>query len=144
TVDDRKVIKQLPLNEVGYHAGSSANGSSIAIETCMNRDINQSAADSRLVKLVAALLYDFGWDVDKVFPHKHWTGKDCPVLLLDDWEELLSDISEHLDALRSGDRVSGRLSGREDEFEFSDGESEISVEDFDIDHDELGKIIGES
>ena len=90
------------------------------------------------------LLKCFGWDVDKVFPHKHWTGKDCPVLLLDDWEELLSDISEHLDALRSGDRVSGRLSGREDEFEFSDGESEISVEDFDIDHDELGKIIGES
>jgi len=140
TVDDGKVIKQLPLNEVSYHAGSTANGSSIAIETCMNSDIDQAAADARLVKLVAALLFDFGWGTDRVVSHKHWTGKNCPILLLQDWTGMIAAIDAQLGALRAGGQGLERLSGTDLEFEPPAAPPVESdpVEDFDIDHDLLG------
>ncbi|MDZ7894708.1 MAG: N-acetylmuramoyl-L-alanine amidase [Sphingobium sp.] len=81
TVDDRCVIKQLPINEMAYHA-KKGNGTSIAIEVCMNAGIDQAAANARAARLVAALLYDFGWDVNALKTHKDWTGKNCPQLLL--------------------------------------------------------------
>lgn len=143
TVDDAKVIKQLPLNEVAYHAGRTANKSSIAIETCMNRDIDQPAADARLAKLVAALLYDFGWNTDKVVSHQHWTGKNCPILLLADWNGIITMISDALADLRAGGRSADPLTGATPEFEPL-AEPLVAaepVEDFDIDHDRLGTAL---
>ena len=43
TVDDIKVIKQLPINEKGWHAGKG-NSSSIGIEICMHEGIDQEQA----------------------------------------------------------------------------------------------------
>lgn len=93
TVDDVKVIKQLPINERGIHAGSG-NRRSIAIETCMHEGIDQDAANERLANLVAVLMYDLDIQTDRVVPHKHWTGKKCPVLLLAEWDAFVARISE--------------------------------------------------
>lgn len=86
TVDDKEVIKHLPLNEKAIHAGS-ANGQSIAIEICMHQGIDQQAANLRAARLVAALLHDFGWGIQAVRTHRSWTGKKCPTLLLDNGKE---------------------------------------------------------
>ncbi|PBN42745.1 N-acetylmuramoyl-L-alanine amidase [Sphingobium sp. D43FB] len=91
TVDDQCVIKQLPINEMAYHA-KKGNGTSIAIEVCMNAGIDQAAANARAARLVAALLYDFGWDVNALKTHKDWTGKNCPQLLLSDWAAFKKNV----------------------------------------------------
>lgn len=83
TVDDKCVIKHLPVTERAIHAGAG-NGRSIAIEICMHQEIDQNAANERASRLVAALMHDLGIPKTNVVPHKHWTGKNCPTLLLSD------------------------------------------------------------
>lgn len=107
TVDDHKVIKHLPINEVGYHS-KSGNIKSIGIEICMYRGIDQEKANLRAARLVAALLYDvadLNRNVYQVVPHQRWTGKNCPVLLLDNgkprqkWHAFLALIQSELEGI---------------------------------------------
>jgi N-acetylmuramoyl-L-alanine amidase len=87
TVDDVETYNHLPLNEIGWHAGTAAaNQTSIGIEVCMNSDIDQDAAFLRARKLVACLIYDLGLfdKIDETLrAHFHWTQKKCPRLLFD-------------------------------------------------------------
>lgn len=63
TVDDDSCVRHLPLNEVGWHAGSSeGNANSIGIEICMNKGINQDRAFDRAKTLIACLCYDLNID----------------------------------------------------------------------------------
>lgn len=82
TVDDRRVIKHLPISERAIHAGPG-NATSIGIEICMHEGIDQPAADLRAERLAAVLMHDLGLGPEAVVPHAHWTGKRCPLLLLD-------------------------------------------------------------
>ena len=93
TVDDGEVIKQLPINEVGYHAGKG-NTQSVAIEQCMNQGIDVAKVDERLCQLIAQLRIALSLERRHVVPHKHWTGKNCPVLLLKKWETILNRVDE--------------------------------------------------
>jgi N-acetylmuramoyl-L-alanine amidase CwlA len=81
TVDDSQVIKHLPVNERGIHAGGG-NAVSIGIEICMHQGIDQEAADVRAANLVAALMFDLKIPKDKVVTHQSWTQKACPTLLI--------------------------------------------------------------
>ncbi|MEM6615014.1 MAG: N-acetylmuramoyl-L-alanine amidase [Pseudomonadota bacterium] len=85
TVDDGCVIKHLPVNERAIHAGK-ANGVSVAIEICMNKGIDQTEANWRAARLVAVLMHDLKIPLSNIKPHKHWTGKHCPSLLVGDFE----------------------------------------------------------
>ncbi|MFA0812215.1 peptidoglycan recognition protein family protein [Microbulbifer epialgicus] len=97
TVDDMRVIQQLPASEKGWHAGKG-NGVSLGIEICMHKEISQKAAYDRAARLCACLLYDFSLSVDAVVTHKHWTGKNCPVLLLkgNRWDKFRTSIEHYL------------------------------------------------
>jgi N-acetylmuramoyl-L-alanine amidase CwlA len=84
SVDDHQCVQSLPLNERGMHAGTGlGNASSLGIEICENAGIDQATANGRAALLVAALLRRFGLSITHVVPHKHWSGKQCPHLLLD-------------------------------------------------------------
>lgn len=98
SVDDKQVIKHLPINEHAIHAGPG-NGQSIAIEICMHKGIDQSSANSRAARLVAALMNDLGIARDKIVPHKHWTNKTCPVLLLPSFGTFIEDAESVLASL---------------------------------------------
>jgi N-acetylmuramoyl-L-alanine amidase len=108
TVDGTQMIQQVPFDEMAYHAGGDANQTSIAIEICMNSDGNQAAADENAVNLTAALMRDLGIDIDHIRPHQFWTGKNCPVLLLDNghpgqkWRNFLNRVSQARNALPAG------------------------------------------
>ena len=93
TVDDQEMIKQLPVNEVAYHA-KSGNSRSVAIEQCMHQGIDVAAADERLCQLVAQLRLILSISRHKVVPHKYWTGKNCPSQLIGKWETLQDRIDE--------------------------------------------------
>lgn len=108
SVDDNRVVKHLPGNEKAFHA-VNGNGQSIGIEVCMNQGINQAKAFLNAARLCAVLLFDsktLNKDVKKVVPHKFWTGKDCPRLLLDNgnvlgkkWNDFLRMIQHELNSI---------------------------------------------
>jgi N-acetylmuramoyl-L-alanine amidase CwlA len=84
SVDDQRCVQSLPLNERGMHAGTGlGNATSLGIEICENAGIDQAAANGRAALLVATLLRRLGLAITQVVPHKHWSGKQCPHLLLD-------------------------------------------------------------
>lgn len=99
TVDDRRVVQHLPLNESGFHAGDGAgpgNRQSIGIEICENADGDRAKAEERAVKLVAWLLDSRGLQLDAVVPHQQWNGKNCPRLLLPRWNGFIALIESKM------------------------------------------------
>lgn len=102
TVDDQRVVQHLPLDEKALHAGKG-NASSVAIEICMNKGIDQESAFRRAAQLVALLLHEAGAPpehFDRVVPHLTWTKKKCPSLLLDGgqigpkWQNFIQQVRD--------------------------------------------------
>jgi len=93
TVDDREIYQHLPLNEVGWHAGTSAgNSQSIGIEICENSDGDFSAAVRNAQWLIAKLMQDLSVPIGRVVTHQYWSGKNCPHLLLGSWASFIAGI----------------------------------------------------
>ena len=83
-VDDHEVYKNLPDNEVAWHAGDGSNGTgnsrSIGIETCVNIDGNWQQTLANLVELVKMLMTKYNIPIERVQQHNRFSsfGKDCP------------------------------------------------------------------
>jgi hypothetical protein len=102
TVDDHSIYQSLPVDEVGWHAGThEGNRQSIGIEICENRGIDQAAANDRAARLTALQLHDLGLDPGRdVVQHHDWSGKDCPKLLRNPpsgWTNFLAQVRAHYD-----------------------------------------------
>jgi len=107
TVDDAEVIQHLPDDEVGWHAGSG-NSRSVAVEICQHVGIDQVAANDRAAWLVAVLVKRHGIQLTAVVPHKFWTGKHCPSLLLDGpggFQSFLSSVAKRANQIEDGELV---------------------------------------
>lgn len=114
SVDDKRIVKHLPLNEKAFHA-VNGNGQSIGIEICMNQGIDQAKAFLNAARLSAILLFDLeslNREIQKVVPHKFWTGKNCPRLLLDSgnvlgnkWNNFLDQIENELSSITENDSM---------------------------------------
>jgi N-acetylmuramoyl-L-alanine amidase CwlA len=93
-VDDMHVIQSLPLNEAGIHAGDGTNGAgnrkSVGIEICVNEDGDYEKAIKNAAQLVSYLSKQLKIPLQKVVPHKHWSGKNCPRKLLPRWTEFMT------------------------------------------------------
>ena len=103
TVDDKRIVQHLPLDEVGWHAGDGSKGagntSSIGIEICENSDGDRSKAEANAAELVASLLRQFGLPLDAVVQHNRWTGKNCPRVIRSrpgGWGGFLAAVQNHL------------------------------------------------
>jgi N-acetylmuramoyl-L-alanine amidase len=99
TVDDKCIVQHLPWNETAYHAGDGGygkgNSTSVGIEICENPDGNRAKAEDNAIALIVDLLKEIGLSPDKVVPHKYWTGKQCPRVILgrkDGWFEFMAKI----------------------------------------------------
>jgi hypothetical protein len=103
TVDDRVCIKHLPTREKGWHAGSG-NGRSIGIEICEHAGIDRNAAIDRASLLTAVLALALDIPVEHVVPHRFWTGKDCPRVVLREaggFEAFRARVADYLEQLRA-------------------------------------------
>jgi N-acetylmuramoyl-L-alanine amidase CwlA len=108
TVDDRFVYQSLPTTEIGWHSGTKAgNNTSVAIEICMNSDLDVDAAYDRAALLVAWLAYRLNIQVPEgVVQHHDWSGKNCPRVLRktkDGWPDFLKLILEKYNQLEPVD-----------------------------------------
>ncbi len=81
TMDDKRCVKHLPTNEVGWHAGRG-NSKSIAIEICEHQGIDQNQANERASLLAAVLMFQLNIPLEHIVTHQSWTGKHCPHVLL--------------------------------------------------------------
>lgn len=95
TVGNNEVYQHLPITESAWHSGDGEHGygnrKSIGIEIA-----EVYGADRTAVKFVAELIKATGISIDKIVSHKHWSGKNCPRLILPHWDSLIGDIKAEL------------------------------------------------
>lgn len=94
TIISNKVFQELPFIENAWHAGDGYNGSgnrtSIAIE------IGEDEVSENTAKVfVAYLMKEYNIPIEKVVPHKHWSGKNCPAYTLQHWDKYIKDIEKY-------------------------------------------------
>ena len=107
-IDEKEAIEAIPLDEIAYHTGNSnGNNKSIGIEICESG--NREKTLENAVKLVAKMLYERGWGVDKLRRHYDWSGKNCPRILnynnWQGWDKFVSDVKKELILLKQGREV---------------------------------------
>lgn len=102
-IDEKEAIEAIPLNEVAWHAGDGGSGAgnrkSIAIEICESGDRTKTLNNA--AQLVAQLLKERGWGVDKLRRHYDWSGKICPRIFYDNgkwtgWEQFKEAVQKEL------------------------------------------------
>lgn len=81
-VDDKVIIQSYDDDVRCWHAGTTANNQSIAIEICVNSDGNYQKALDNAAALVAHLRKKHGIPWNRVVSHNFWTGKNCPTIML--------------------------------------------------------------
>ncbi|MFD0959787.1 phosphodiester glycosidase family protein [Paenibacillus chungangensis] len=103
-VDERETIECIPLHETAWHAGDgnregSGNRTSIAIELCESGNYEHTLI--RASRLVADLLRERGWGVDRLRRHYDWSGKICPRLMYasgswSHWDKFKQQVAANL------------------------------------------------
>lgn len=97
-IDEDSCYQSLPCNIAGMHAGDGWNGTgnrkSIAIEICVNKDGNYEKAIKNAADLVSQLMKQYNIPIEKVVPHRKWSGKNCPTKLLPRWDEFIRSIGK--------------------------------------------------
>ncbi|MCY9737951.1 N-acetylmuramoyl-L-alanine amidase [Paenibacillus alvei] len=99
TVDDKDIYQHLRDNEQGWHAGDGSgpgNATSIGIEVCMYKGIDEQAAWRNAAWLIAKLAMKYNIPLQRIVPHKHWTGKNCPSRILPHWSKFLNMIDREM------------------------------------------------
>lgn len=81
-VDDKEIVQSFDDNVKCWHAGSTANNQSIAIEICVNSDGDYQKTLDNAAALVAHLRKKHGIPWNRIVSHKFWTGKNCPTIML--------------------------------------------------------------
>ncbi len=101
-VDDKEAVQGIPLDRNAWHAGDgngAGNRGSIAIEICYSKSGGErfAKAEKNAAELIAKMLKERGWGIDKVKKHQDWSGKYCPHRTIDmGWERFLNLIREAL------------------------------------------------
>ncbi|MCM3746511.1 N-acetylmuramoyl-L-alanine amidase [Paenibacillus pasadenensis] len=85
-IDEREAVECIPLTEHAWHAGDgsgarSGNRTSIGIEICESGNYAKTLVNA--AELVAKMLQERGWGVDRLRRHFDWSGKICPRLMYD-------------------------------------------------------------
>jgi N-acetylmuramoyl-L-alanine amidase len=96
TVDDKEIWQSVPTDEVAWHAGDGnagpGNRQSIGIEVCVNRGGDFNKAQANAIWLIRHLMDKHNIPIERVVPHKHWSGKNCPRRLLPHWNNFIEQI----------------------------------------------------
>ena len=94
-VDDVRAVQGIPHNRNAWHAGDGGNGfgnrKTIGIEICYSKSGGDRfhAAEANAAELIARLMLQYGWGLDKVNTktintHQYRSGKYCPHRTLDE------------------------------------------------------------
>lgn len=102
-VDDKEAVQGIPLDRNAWAAGDgngTGNRKSIHIEICYSKSggARYKEAEVNAIELVAQLLKERGWGIDRVKQHYDWSKKNCPHRIRDEgrWGQFISRIESRL------------------------------------------------
>lgn len=108
-VDDKEAVQGLPLDRNGWHCGDgngNGNRKSIGIEICYSKSGGSrfEKAEKNAAELIAYLLKQRGWGIDRVKKHQDWSNKYCPHRTLDmGWNRFIKMIEAKLNCSPQSD-----------------------------------------
>ncbi len=116
-VDDTKVVQGIPLDRNAWHAGDGngkGNREGIAVEICYSKSGGERwrKAVDNAAQLIAELLKERGWDVDKITKHQDYSGKNCPHRILSDygWNNFVNLVKSYLDGKPASEPTDEKIS----------------------------------
>ena len=102
-VDDIEAYQILPTDRAGWHAGDGVNGvgnrKHIGIEICYSKTGGEkfAKAEQNAAQLIADLLKEKNWGIERVKKHQDFSGKYCPHRTLDlGWDRFINMIKSKL------------------------------------------------
>lgn len=101
-VDDKEAVQGIPLDRNTWNAGDgngAGNRQGISIEICYSLSGGDRfiKAEQNAAKLIAQILKERGWGIDKVTKHQDYNGKYCPHRTLDmGWDRFLDMIKKEM------------------------------------------------
>lgn len=101
-VDDKEAVQGIPFDRNTWNAGDGqgkGNREGISIEICYSKSGGDRfiKAEQNAAKLIAQLLKERGWGIDKVTKHQDYSKKYCPHRTLDmGWDRFLNMIKAEL------------------------------------------------
>lgn len=107
-VDHNEAVQGIPLDRNTWNAGDGANGNGnrkgISIEICYSLSGGDRfiQAEKNAAKLIAQLLKERNWGIDKVKKHQDFSNKYCPHRTLDmGWSRFLNMVQNELNVLNN-------------------------------------------
>lgn len=97
-VDDKEAVQGIPFNRNTWNAGDGrgkGNMEGISIEICYSKSGGDRfiKAEQNAAKLIAQLLKERGWGIDRVTKHQDYSNKYCPHRTLDmGWQRFLNMV----------------------------------------------------
>lgn len=106
-VDDKEAWQNLLETEVGWHAGDgrgNGNETTVSIEVIMRGTAiaNDDASEDNGAKLAAILLVRHGMGIEKLYKHKDWSGKQCPLYIIPHWDAFKAKVAAYMEQIKSG------------------------------------------
>ena len=101
--DDTEVVQGLPLERNAWASGDglgAGNLRGIHVEICYSKSGGErfQRAEENAARLLAELLKERGWGLDRVTKHQDYDGKYCPHRTLDlGWERFLKMVKKYLE-----------------------------------------------
>lgn len=102
-VDDYRAVQGIPLNRNTWHASDGSNGfgnrKTISIEICYSKSggTKFEKAEKNTAYLIACLLQERGWGIERIKKHQDFTNKRCPHRTLDlGWDRFLNIIKNYM------------------------------------------------
>jgi hypothetical protein len=100
TIDDKACIQHLKHTINAWAAGDglygTGNRKSIQIEICENVDGDFEKAKTNAIFRIKQIMKEHNIPIERVVPHRTWSGKDCPHVLLKDWASFIERIKENV------------------------------------------------
>ena len=102
-VDDKEAVQGLPVERNAWASGDglgAGNMRGIHVEICCSKSGGErfQRAEANAAELIAGLLRERGWGLERVTKHQDYDGKYCPHRTLDmGWERFLGMVKKYLE-----------------------------------------------
>ena len=102
-VDEKEAVQGLPLDRNAWASGDGhgkGNMEGIHIEICWSKSGGErfTKAEQNAAELIASLLKQYGWGIEKVTKHQDYDGKYCPHRTLDlGWQRFLNMVKKEME-----------------------------------------------
>jgi len=93
-VDEPGTIEAIPLNERAIHSGNrKGNYESASLEICEGG--NRGKTLDNAIREIVHMLFELRLTPSDITTHHRWSGKNCPRILLNDWEWFIGQVEAH-------------------------------------------------